>query len=112
MFLSLGRGRIARKLLELIAFLFSIILRNLVKLVFSSRIFPCSFSDHDFFFVNLGNNCDNISPRGYSIWKFNSDLLSDQDFVRLIKSVIASRTLLISTFADGSGSFILKCFRG
>lgn len=62
----------------------------------SNKVLPCVFSDHDFVLLEL--SLDGFSNRRSCIWKFNSRLLSDPDFVVLITDVINQHKVKIATF--------------
>lgn len=76
--------------------------KSLLCKVSSCNIFPCVFSDHDF--VSLGFNLDGFSTRRSCIWKFNSSLLADPEFVQLITCVIEEHKLRIDSF-DSMGDW-------
>lgn len=70
--------------------------RSLFKGVRSNRVFPCTFSDHDF--VDLDLSLSGFSNRRSGVWKFNSALLSSPDFVQLISDVIGQHKHNILNF--------------
>ena len=59
--------------------------RNLLKLVSLNKTFPCSFSDHDFVFLEL--DLAGLCAFKSSIWKFTTALLLDSDFKQLMSDV-------------------------
>lgn len=68
----------------------------LLSKVYLCNIFPCVFSDHDF--LDLGLDLDGLSSRRSGIWKFNSLLLSDNDYVQMVTRVIDLHKLRICDF--------------
>lgn len=48
------------------------------------NVLPCSLSDHDFVILNL--SIDGLAYSRNGIWKFNTSLLSDQDFCKMLSS--------------------------
>ena len=64
----------------------------------SCEILPCVLTDHDF--VKLNVSLDGVVKRGSGVWRFNNSLLSDPDFKRDLKSVIADFKLKIPDFAS------------
>ena len=50
------------------------------------KVFPCSFSDHDF--VNLTLSFADCPGARDGVWKFNSSLLSDANFKRKLSELI------------------------
>lgn len=93
LFVLPGRIVIILKLPELIAFLIS---KSLLPHVRSNKILPCTFSDHDFFELQL--NVDGCMSRRSGVWKFNSTLLRDPDFKAVISGVINEQKLCINLF--------------
>ena len=70
--------------------------RPLFKNVNSNQVLPCTFSDHEFVCLEL--SLDGISNRRSSVWKFNSNLLSDPDFRALISNLILAQKSKIASF--------------
>lgn len=60
--------------------------RNFRDCVQNCEISPCSYSDHDFVFLDV--NLANSFQHGPGLWKFNNSLLSDEGFCAEIRSVI------------------------
>ena len=53
---------------------------TLERCVDCPKVFPCTFSDHDFVALNFSpDNCPRICS---GVWKFNSSLLNDATFKR------------------------------
>ena len=82
--------------------------RFLTDEVQSCSILPCVFSDHDF--VDLVFSLDGAPRRRSEIWKFNSSLLADSDFTKLITDEIEMCKLEVNNFASlGDWWDDLKC---
>ena len=64
----------------------------------SCEILPCVLSDHEF--VKLIVLLDGIVKRRSGVWRFNNSLLSDPDFKKDLKCVIADFKLKIPEFAS------------
>ena len=60
------------------------------------KVFPCSFSDHDFIALNFSpDDC----PRTRSgVWKFNSSLLNDATFKRELSDLITDQKQSMANF--------------
>ena len=59
---------------------------------------PCAFSDHDF--VSLHLTLDGFSCPQNGVWKFNSSLLSDNDFKSEMSSLINTQKQRHASFAS------------
>ena len=70
--------------------------RSLLQTVRSNTVLPCVFSDHDF--VELCLDSDLSRNRRSSIWKFNTALLSDSDFMQLMTNVIQEQKRVVDNF--------------
>lgn len=78
-----------------------LISQTLFKCVRSNKVLPCIFSDHDF--VDLELLLDGFSNRRNNVWKFNTNLLSDSNFITLISTLITehkSKTALFPSLGD------------
>ena len=64
--------------------------------VSSCNIFPCVFSDHDF--IDLDLDLNGFSTRRSCVWKFNTSLLADPEFVQMMTCVIEKHKLDIDQF--------------
>lgn len=60
--------------------------RNLCSSIQSCEICPCTFSDHEFVFLDI--NLSSFVPHGPGIWKFNNSLLANEAFCQKIQSTI------------------------
>ena len=76
--------------------------RNLLKLVSLNKTFPCSFSDHDFVFLEL--DLAGLCAFKSSIWKFNTALLLDSDFKQLMSDVFEEQKRRIDNY-DSYGAW-------
>ena len=85
-----GLIKIFPKLLVSIAFLFQSVRGN--------KCFPCPLSDHDF--VDLFLSPVNVSFHGSGVWKFNCSLLSDDDFISTMTSLITAEKEKIPVFTS------------
>ena len=63
--------------------------RSLENCVDCPKVFPCSFSDHDF--VNLTLSFADCPGARDGVWKFNSSLLSDANFKRELSELITDQ---------------------
>ena len=104
--LSPGLTKIFPKLLVSIAFFFLIFsLRFISFLIFSllhsvrgNKCFPCPLSDHDF--VDLFLSPVNVSFHRSGVWKFNCSLLSDDDFISTMTSLITAEKEKVPLFTS------------
>ena len=95
--LSPGLTKIFPKLLVSIAFFFFLIF-SLLHSVRGNKCFPCPLSDHDF--VDLFLSPVNVSIHGSGVWKFNCSLLSDDDFISTMTSLITAEKEKIPVFTS------------
>ena len=63
----------------------------------SVNVLACPFSDHDFVVLDL--SVDGLVRPRSSIWKFNTSLLSEKEFCKLLSSVIESQKGCVDDFA-------------
>ena len=66
----------------------SFLIFSLLHSVRGNKCFPCPLSDHDF--VDLFLSPVNVSFHGSGVWKFNCSLLSDDDFISTMTSLITA----------------------
>ena len=66
---------------------------SLLPAVRSNTVLPCVSSDHDF--VELCLDSDLSHNRRSSIWKFNTALLSDSDFMQIMTNVIREKERVV-----------------
>ena len=59
---------------------------SLLQSIRGNKCFPCSLSYHDF--VDLFISPVNVSLHGSGVWKFNSSLLPDNDFINTMTLLI------------------------
>ena len=59
----------------------------LQKLIQECRIIPNTFSDHSALILTICFN-EETAPRGPGYWKFNNSLLSDNEYIALLRSKI------------------------
>ena len=90
-----GLIKIFPKLLASIAFFIS---SPLLQSVRGNKCFPSPLSDHDF--VDLFLSPVNVSFHGSGVWKFNSPLLSDDDFISTMTSLITAEKEKIPVFTS------------
>ena len=57
------------------------------KLIQECRIIPNTFSDHSALILTIGFNEETV-PRGPGYWRFNNSLLSDNEYIALLRSKI------------------------
>ena len=55
-------------------------------MVIGFETLPCSCSDHSCIVLNLKSNKTNATTFDKSYWKFNNDLLDDDDFLTSLNS--------------------------
>ena len=69
---------------------------SLERCIDCPKVFPCTFSDHDFVALNFSpDNC----PRARSgVWKFNSSLLNDATFKRELSELITDQKQSMANF--------------
>ena len=60
--------------------------RDLRRFVNCCMIYPCAFSDHDYVLLDLDTS--QHAQHGPGLWKFNSSLLSDDNYVSVIHDLI------------------------
>ena len=88
---------------------FFLMSQNLLNQVKGCDIIPSIRSDHKVVTVDIDIT---FSPRGKGYWKFNNDLLADNEFVDKIKSTISD--FLLNNTADETNPHVrweaLKCF--
>ena len=60
------------------------------------KVFPCSFSDHDF--VALTFSPDDCPGTRSGVWKFNSSLLNDVIFKRELSRLITDQKQFMANF--------------
>ena len=65
----------------------------------SVTIGPSVGTDHSL--IHIALNIPNFQKRGNSFWKFNNNLLSDMDYVILVKNVIQN-TIAENSYSDKS----------
>ena len=70
--------------------------KPLLAKVSSCNILPCVFSDHDF--IDLYLDLDGFSTCRSCVWKFNTSLLADPEFVQMMTCVIEKHKLAIDQF--------------
>ena len=73
-----------------------LISRSLEGCVDCPRVFPCSFSHHDF--VNLTFSSANCPGARSGVWKFNSSLLNDSNFKRELSQLISDQKQCVGDF--------------
>ena len=71
---------------------------SLLQSVRENKCFPCPLSDHDF--VDLFLSAVNVSFHGSGVWKFNCSLLSDDDFISTMTSLITAEKEKIPVFTS------------
>ena len=71
---------------------------SLLQSVRGNKCFPCPLSDHDF--VDLFLSPVNVSIHGSGVWKFNCSLLSDDDFISTMTSLITAEKEKIPVFTS------------
>ena len=71
---------------------------SLLQSVRGNKCFPCPLSDHDF--VDLFLSPVNVSFHGSGVWKFNCSLLSDDDFISTMTSLITAEKEKIPVFTS------------
>ena len=64
----------------------------------SCEILPCVLPDHDS--VKLNVSLDGVIKRGSGVWRFNNSLLSDPNFKKDLKTVIAAFKLRVPEFVS------------
>ena len=74
---------------------------SLLQSIRGNKCFPCSLSDHDF--VDLFISPVNVSLHGSGVWKFNTSLLSDNDFINTMSLLITSEKEKIPLFDSLEG---------
>ena len=74
---------------------------SLLQSIRGNKCFPCSLSDHDF--VVLFISPVNVSLHGSGVWKFNTSLLSDNDFINTMSLLITSEKEKIPLFDSLEG---------
>ena len=70
--------------------------KSLSKCVHSNTIFPCTLSDHDYIDLHLLLN--NFSSERNGVWKFNTALLSDPDFITMMSALIKGQRRRVDDF--------------
>ena len=63
-----------------------------------NKCFPCPLSDHDF--ADLFISPVNVSLHGSGVWKFNCSLLSDDDFISTMTSLITAEKEKVPLFTS------------
>ena len=76
----------------------SFLIFSLLHSVRGNKCFPCPFSDHDF--VDLFLSPVNVSFHGSGVWKFNCSLLSDDDFISTMTSLITAEKEKVPLFTS------------
>ena len=71
---------------------------SLLQSVRGNKCFPCPLSDHDF--VDLFLSPVNVSFHGSGVWKFNCSLLSDDDFISTMTSLITAEKEKLPVFTS------------
>ena len=74
----------------------SFLIFSLLHSVRGNKCFPCPLSDHDF--VDLFLSPVNVSFHGSGVWKFNCSLLSDDDFISTMTSLITAEKEKVPLF--------------
>ena len=75
-----------------------LISKTLLKYVQTNTIFPCTLSDHDY--IDLKLSFDNYSNSRNGVWKFNTALLSDPDFVSMMSALIKGQKCRVDKFSS------------
>ena len=72
--------------------------KDMISDAFGYTFDPCSYSDHDL--VSVKFQCKQTTPRGPGLWKFNSSLTQDNDYVGLLSQFLQDCKLQKGRYPD------------